>query len=147
LTATKCEADDLIKKTLVSAHFSLCGFVSIEFPPMWQKYNSQHFTETILPSIENKLAECRPKLSTAAAHLHVDNVERLTSKMSIGKIEELGFILVPQPPYSPDFAPCDFFLFGYLKQNLEGKHFIREDQMIAVVMEFLTKSRCRRSKT
>jgi hypothetical protein len=33
--------------------------------------------------------------------------------MSIEKIEDLGFILVPQPPYSPDFAPCDFFLFGY----------------------------------
>jgi hypothetical protein len=43
--------------------------------------------------------------------------------MSIEKIEELGFILVPQPPY----FPCDFFLFGYLKQHLEGKHFTRED--------------------
>jgi hypothetical protein len=39
--------------------------------------------------------------------------------MSIEKIEELGFILVPQPPYSPDLAPCDVFLFGYLKQRLE----------------------------
>jgi hypothetical protein len=35
--------------------------------------------------------------------------------MSIEKIEELGFILVPQPPYSSDLAPCDFFLFGHLK--------------------------------
>jgi hypothetical protein len=46
--------------------------------------------------------------------------------MSIGKIEELGFTLMPQPPYSPDLAPCDFFLFSYLKQHLEGKHFARE---------------------
>jgi hypothetical protein len=30
--------------------------------------------------------------------------------MSIEEIEELGFILVPKPPYSPDLAPCDFFL-------------------------------------
>jgi hypothetical protein len=37
--------------------------------------------------------------------------------MSIEKIEELGFILVPQTPYSPDLALCDFFLFGYLKQT------------------------------
>jgi hypothetical protein len=55
--------------------------------------------------------------------------------MSIEQIEELGFILVPQPPYSPDIAPCDCFLFGYLKQPLEGKHFTREDQVIAAVME------------
>jgi transposase len=59
--------------------------------------------------------------------------------MSIEKIEELGFILVPQPPYSPDLAPCDFFLFGYLKQHLEGKHFTREDSVIAAVREVFDK--------
>jgi hypothetical protein len=35
--------------------------------------------------------------------------------MSIEKIEELGFILALQPPYSLDLAPCDFFLFCNLK--------------------------------
>jgi hypothetical protein len=55
--------------------------------------------------------------------------------MSIEKIEELGFTLVPQPPYSPNFAPYDLFLFGYLKQHLEGKHLTREDQVIAAVRE------------
>jgi histone-lysine N-methyltransferase SETMAR len=91
---------------MVSACFSRCGFVSVEFLPMGQKHNSQFFTETFLPSIEQKLAECSPKLRTTAVHLHVDNAERHTSKMSIEKIEELCFILVPQPPYSPDLAPC-----------------------------------------
>jgi hypothetical protein len=32
--------------------------------------------------------------------------------MSIEKTEELDFILVTQPPYSLDLAPCDFFLFS-----------------------------------
>jgi hypothetical protein len=50
------------KTTMVSAYFSRCGFVSIEFLPIGQKYNSQFFTKTVLPSIEKKLAECRPKL-------------------------------------------------------------------------------------
>jgi hypothetical protein len=62
-----------------------------------------------------------------AAHLHVDNAKPHTSKMSIETIEALSIILVPQPLYSPDLAPCDSFLFGYLKQRLEGKHFTRED--------------------
>jgi hypothetical protein len=51
-------------------------------------------------------------LRTTAAHLHVDNAKPHTFKMSIEKIEELGFILVPQSPYSPNLAQCDFFLFG-----------------------------------
>jgi transposase len=132
---------------MVSAHFSRCGFVSVEFLPMGQKYSSQFFTETVLPSIDKKLAECRPKLRTTAAHLHVDNAKPHTSKMSIERIEELGFIQVPQPPYSPDLAQRDFLLFGYLKRHLEGKHLTREDQVIAAVRGVLAKSRCRCSRT
>jgi hypothetical protein len=129
------------KETMASACFSRCGFVSVEFLAMGQKYNLQFFTETVrlLPSIEKKRAECRPKLRTTAAHLHVDNAKPHTSKMSIEKIEEPDFILVPQLPYSPDLAPCDFFLFGYLKQHLEGKHLIREDQVIAAVKDVFEK--------
>jgi histone-lysine N-methyltransferase SETMAR len=124
---------------MVSVYFSCCGFVSIEVLPMRQKYNSQFFIESVLPSIEKKHAECRPKLRRIAAHLHVDNTKPHTSRMSIERIEELGFIMLPQPPYSPDLAPCDFFLFGYLKQHLEGKHFTREYQAIAAVMEVFDK--------
>jgi hypothetical protein len=31
--------------------------------------------------------------------------------------------VVPHPPYSPDLAPCDFFLFSRLKRTLKGKRF------------------------
>ncbi len=26
---------------------------------------------------------------------------------------------IDHPPYSPDFAPCDYWLFDYIKQRLE----------------------------
>jgi transposase len=78
-------------------------------------------------------------LGTTAAHLHVDNAKPHTFKMSKEKIEELCFILVPQPPYSPELAPCNFFLFGYLKHHLEGKHLTREDSVITAVSEVFDK--------
>ena len=31
--------------------------------------------------------------------------------------------IVPQPPYSPDLAPCDFWLFSKLKRPLRGHRF------------------------
>jgi len=31
--------------------------------------------------------------------------------------------VVPQPPYSSDQSPCDFFLFPKLKFHLKGRHF------------------------
>jgi hypothetical protein len=51
--------------------------------------------------------------------------------MFIEKIEELGFILVPRPPYSFDLAPCVFFLFGHLKRHSVGKQFATESQAIS----------------
>lgn len=30
---------------------------------------------------------------------------------------------MPQPPYSPDIAPCDFFLFSNLKRTMKGWRF------------------------
>jgi hypothetical protein len=124
---------------MVSAYFTRCGFVSVEFLPMGQRNNLQFFTETVLPSIEKKLAEYRPKLRTTAAHLHGDDAKPHTFKMFIEKIEELGFILVPQRPYSRDLAQCYFFLFCCPKQQLEGKHRTRKDQVIAAVMEVFDK--------
>ena len=31
--------------------------------------------------------------------------------------------LLPHPPYSPDLAPCDFYLFPKIKQELSGRSF------------------------
>jgi len=32
-------------------------------------------------------------------------------------------IALPQPPYSPDLAPCNFFLFLKMKLHLKGRRF------------------------
>ena len=32
-------------------------------------------------------------------------------------------VIIPQPPYSPDLAPCDFFLFPRLKRPMNGRRF------------------------
>jgi histone-lysine N-methyltransferase SETMAR len=126
------------KKTMLSAYFSRLGFVSIEFLPHGQNFNSQFFTETILPSLVAGLSVYRPKLKAAGAHLHIDNAKPHNSQLSIQKIKEYGFIRVPQPPYSPDLSPCDFFLFGYLKSQLEGMTFFDEDSVKKVVTRILT---------
>jgi hypothetical protein len=37
----------------------------------------------------------------------------------------------PHPPYSPDLAPSDFYLFVYLKRCLAGLSFDSADQLLA----------------
>ena len=36
---------------------------------------------------------------------------------------------IPQPPYSPDIAPCDFFLFPKIKRTLKGRRFTAIDDI------------------
>ena len=43
----------------------------------------------------------------------------------------------PQPPFSPDIAPSDFFLFGYMKGLLEGRSFDSPDELFAAIDEIL----------
>jgi transposase len=43
--------------------------------------------------------------------------------------------VVPHPPYSPDLAPADIFLFPKLKTTLKGRHF----QIIEEIQENATR--------
>jgi hypothetical protein len=39
--------------------------------------------------------------------------------------------VMPQPLYSPNLAPCDFFLFPKLKLKLKGRRFYTTEQIQA----------------
>jgi hypothetical protein len=43
----------------------------------------------------------------------------------------------PHPPCSPDLAPTDCYLFGYVKRCLSGLLFEDADQLLATVEGFL----------
>jgi hypothetical protein len=32
-------------------------------------------------------------------------------------------VIMPQPPYSPNVSPCDYFLFPKIKRTLKGRRF------------------------
>ncbi|GFX14283.1 putative transposase [Trichonephila clavipes] len=45
--------------------------------------------------------------------------------------------VAPQPPYSPDLSPCDFFLFPKLKNHLKGHPFETLENIQTAVTEQL----------
>ena len=48
-------------------------------------------------------------------HFHQDNAPVLNSILVTDYLTKMSIKTVPQPPYSPDFAPCDFWLFPKLR--------------------------------
>ena len=54
----------------------------------------------------------------------------------IAKLHELHLELLPHPPYSPDLAPSDYWLFADLKRMLQGKRFGSNKEMISETEEY-----------
>jgi len=55
--------------------------------------------------------------------LHHDNAPCHTAISVNEFLTKKGIPVVPQPPYSPDLSPLDFFLFPKLKFHLKSRHF------------------------
>jgi histone-lysine N-methyltransferase SETMAR len=65
--------------------------------------------------------------------VHADNTRPHTAKLSTQYFNENRMKLEPHPPYSPDLAPSDFYLFRYVKRCLACLSFEDADQLLAAV--------------
>ena len=62
---------------------------------------------------------------------HQDNAPCHKTIKTMAKLHELNSELLPHPPYSPDLAPSDYWLFADLKKMLAGKKFRTNEEVIA----------------
>ena len=60
---------------------------------------------------------------------HQDKARVHTCAVSMAKLYELEYELVPHPLYSLDLASSDYFLFTNLKKQLGGKRFSSNDEI------------------
>ena len=63
-----------------------------------------------------------------------------TSLVTRQKLLELGWDILPHPPYSPDLAPSDYFLFRSLQNSLNGKNFNNDDIKSYLIQFFANKN-------
>ena len=67
-----------------------------------------------IPSEESAL------LKSGHWHFHQDHALVHNSILITDYLTKMGIKTVFQPPFSPDLAPCDFWLFPKLEENLKG---------------------------
>ena len=60
----------------------------------------------------------RPITGAKNIKFHQDNARSHIHKNVFEYLEGEKFVMMPHPPYSPDLAPCDFWLFDYIKDRL-----------------------------
>lgn len=58
------------------------------------------------------------------------------AKVAQAALKDCGFVEIPHPPYSPDLAPSDYFLFPNLKKKLRGRKFSSDYEVQSVVNDY-----------
>ena len=76
--------------------------------------------------------------ATGAWQLHHNNALAHASCLMQSFLEKHLITQEIQPPYSPDFVPCDFWIFHRLKSPLKGKRFQTVDEIQGNTMGQLT---------
>jgi transposase len=74
----------------------------------------------------------RGKLTHGVRLLH-DNAPVHTATVAKAAVLECGFQEIDHPPYSPDLAPSDYYLFSKLKSDLRGRKFNNDEEVKAAV--------------
>ena len=102
-------------KVMLIAFFDVHGIVHLEFLPQGQTIN-QNVYKDILRRLMRSVREKRRELwETKSWLLYHDNAPAHNALSIRQFLAENNIAVLEQPPYSPDLAPCDFFLFPKLK--------------------------------
>lgn len=125
-----------VGKFQVTVFWDCDGVIHVDYCPPRQTINAAYYSE-LLQIVHNKLPQVRPgKLHMRPLFLQ-DNARVHTANLTMAKIRELKWQLLPHPAYSPDLAPSDFHLFGPMKDPLRGVKFDGEKEIRAAVKNVL----------
>ena len=116
-------------KVLLVVFFDWRGVIHCEFVPRGQRVNKEFYV-AVLKRLREAVRRKRPQLWTnQSLVLHHDNAPAHSSFLVRNFLAKNETTVVPQPPYSPDLAPADFFLFPKLKSTLKWRRFDTFDEI------------------
>lgn len=116
-------------KVMLTVFFDWKGVVYHEFLPRGETINRFRYLQT-LRNLREAIRRKRPELWRSGEWvLHHDNAPVHSALLIRDYCTKNGMTVIPQPPYSPDLAPADFFLFPKLKRPMKGKRFESVDDI------------------
>ena len=110
-------------KQMVACFFAKFGHVAnipLEYIKM---ITADWYVNHCLPKVFLAWCKWRPRAGVRGLLLHHDNASTDTAAVTLDFLATSDVLLVTHPPYSPDLAPCDWFLFLSVKWQLKGKQF------------------------
>ena len=120
------------KKVMLSIWWNVRGIIHWELLPTGSTVTTNIYCQQ-LNRVQRKLNGRQSKVY----YLH-DNARPHISKSTNKKLVELGWTVLPHPPYSPDFAPTDYHLFLSISNHLQEKEFDEERELKKFLQDFFS---------
>jgi hypothetical protein len=118
----KAKVHDTRKKQMVLAFFDSKGLIYTNFVPRDRTVNAAYIIEALTHF--SKVLKVKRPMMTAGTWW--DNAPVHTTAVVTNWMAARQFQIIEHPPYSPDFASADFFLFPSVKRELPGKTLTQE---------------------
>jgi hypothetical protein len=109
------------------------GLHLIDAMPRREKCSARYYAGNILTPICQRLipaGQCK-------LVIHTDNSPCHTANGVLDFVSQRKVRFAPHPPYSPDIAPSDFFLFGDLKRQLRGSRFQTDEELLVEIRKLV----------
>lgn len=110
-------------KVMLVVFFDCRGVVHKEFVPDGQTVNKEYYLDVLRRLRENIRRKRQELWKENSWILHHDNAPSHKAIIVQEFLTKNSTQVIEQAPYSPDMAPCDFFLFPRLKLLLRGRRF------------------------
>ena len=125
------------EKMMITIVWGVWGIYIIDELPENTTMDSNYFINNILIPLYEQKNNIWPNSGRRKIWLHIDNASVHNSNMTKEKIQNTCFKRAPHPPFSPDVAPSDFFLFGYVKEKLRGQRFKSRFELYEAINEIV----------
>lgn len=133
---TIAKPDHHQRKVMLCLWWDRRGPVYYELLKQGQTINANTYCNQ-LDKLNAAIKEKRPVLANRKGILfHQDNARPHAAMLTQQKLNELGWEVLSHPPYSPDIAPSDYYLFRSLQNYLTGKKFTSFEAVSKAVAEY-----------
>ena len=97
----------------------------------------KYYKDVVLKKLKKYYQKRCPATGFKHVHLLHDNAPAHTSTIVTAFLKKEKVTVLPHPPYSPDLAPCDFFLFPKLKAFLAGRKYQSRQALGSAIHQYL----------
>ena len=126
-----------VRKVMYAIFFTNQGPAIQIAVPKGKSVNSKFYRGVVLKKLKKYFKRRRPATGLSGVRLLHDNASSHKAAIVRDFLRQEKVVELPHPPYSPDLAPCDYFLFPRLKKYLTGRKYKTRKDLGSAIFQCL----------